>query len=109
MLAGLTLLLLLAAGLGIRVLNTGRDVAAFLPTSGAELLSSSVSDQDTVTLCARFNTFQFTYEKYGATPRQVLLQMGPENTILASQAMTEERSAFKSYVQGKVMFSTTYT
>ena len=102
MLAPLTLLLLPMPGLGIRVLSTGRDPATHQPHhSGATLLHSALADQDTLTICARFNTYQFTYEKYGDNPQQVLLQLGPRSFMLSFGVMTENRPAWKSYVKGK--------
>ena len=102
MLAALTLLLLPMPGLGIRVLSTGRDPATHLPHySGAELLHSALAGHDTVTLCARFSTYQFTYEKYGDNPQQVLLQLGPGSFMLSFGVMTENRPAWKSLVKGK--------
>ena len=82
--------------LGIRVLSTGRDVAAHKPHhSGAELLHSSLAGLDTVTVCARFNIYQFTYHGYGEWPDQVLLDTGEFYWFLYIGGMSEENNHYK--------------
>ena len=93
------LLVLLVPSLAIRVLSTGRDVATHEPShSGAELLHSSLVGRDTVTICARFNIYQFTHRGYEKWPCQVLLSVGDGGWFLFSGAMTEENDWFKSRV-----------
>ena len=79
----------------MRVLSTLTDVRSHAPGSGAQLLNSALADQDTLTICARFSTYQFTHHEYGDAPSQTLLQLG-DKILFASKAMTEENPKFKT-------------
>ena len=79
---------------GIRVLSTDRDLALHTPNSRAELLHSSLARQDTVTICARLSTYQFTHQGYGWWPAQVFIALADES-LFESGAMIEEKPAYK--------------
>ena len=81
--------------LGIQVLSSDQDVISHVPDSGAEVLHSSLAGQDTVTICVRFITYQFTHHGYGRWPAQVLLQIGDDKVLLFTAAMTEQNPVYK--------------
>ena len=81
----------------MRVLSTGRDIASFRPNSGAELLHSSVGGQDSVTICTRFNTYQFTLHNYGEGFMQYLLTRDSE-PLFALAPMINEFPLAKQYL-----------
>ena len=77
-----------------RVLSSGRDVATHQPHySGAKLLNSFLAGQDTVTICARAFTYQFTQEGYIA-PAHVLMTFDRQFLFLSGQ-MTEKNPFLK--------------
>ena len=93
--AGALLVLPLPA-LTLRVLTSGRELAEHKPDySGAELLHSSLAGQDTLTICARFKAFQFTYQGSSDRPYQALLTLGGES-LFGSVSMTDEKPHYKS-------------
>ena len=100
--ARLVLLLLLCPLLAhqVRVLSSGRDVAEHQEGSGAELLHSSLAGQDTVTICARFLTYQFTHHGFLESdyPAQVLLQYG-WNQLLESNTLSEEKQGYRVWAE----------
>ena len=87
--------ILLPFALSIRVLSTGLDVAKHKEGSGAELVHPSLADQDTVTICSRFKTYQFTHHGY-KIPSHVLLMLN-DKPLLASAATTMKNPFNKPY------------
>ena len=81
--------------LSLRVLSTGLDVAKHKEGSGAELVLPSLADQDTVTICSRFKTYQFTHHGY-KIPSHVMLMLN-EKPLLASAATTMKNPFNKPY------------
>ena len=94
------LLCLPVSTLGILVLSSGRDLATHQPTgAGAELLHSSLAGQDTLTICARFITYQFTNYGYDDS-YHTLIQQGKMN-FFESNHFTEEYAGMKRYAGAK--------
>ena len=86
----------------IRVLSTGRDVATRNPNSGAELLHSSLAGQDTITLCARFNTFQFNLHNNLAEENfNMFLLTTVDASILSFAPMSPDYPGLRQHVPTK--------
>ena len=97
MLLNTILILFLPLSTSIRVLSSGRIQATHKPHySGATLLHSSMAGQDTVTICARFNTYQFVHKGYGPYPDQGLVDLAEGSFFFYSGAMTEENPYYKA-------------
>ena len=84
----------------ITVLQTTRNLSIFTPNSGAELRFSSLLGQEDVTICARFNTYQFTTNMY-SEPLQLLLVLG-DNYLLGSYTMLPPPSPWYSYFHDRI-------
>ena len=78
----------------MRILSTGTAVAEHDPDySGARLFHSSLAGQDSITICARFNVFQFTHYDY-TNPSQDLIIFGKQR-LLKIAIMTEMKPYYK--------------
>ena len=87
----ISILIPLVSSESLRVLRTTHDMASFSPSSGAELLNSSLHDLNEMTVCARFSTYQFITHGY-REPLQVLLSVGEDLEFLSSYTMLPEPS-----------------
>ena len=87
----ISMLIALVSSESLRVLRTTHDMASFSPSSGAELLNSSLHDLNEMTVCARFSTYQFITHGY-REPLQVLLSVGEDLEFLSSYTMLPEPS-----------------
>ena len=74
----------------IEVLTTSRNLSSRIPNSGADIKHPSLAGLEDVTICARFNTYQFSvHEVHRKLPKQAVLSFSPGDAFFSSWTMLE--------------------